>query len=77
MSKVQDYTIHQFLTKNDVKATIQEIIRALGEDEETKRIIEEKISNMTRFGLITIEGDMITIKQGEKERGRAASDLSE
>jgi predicted transcriptional regulator len=66
MSIVQDYTIYQFLTKNNGKATIQEIIRALGEDEETKRIIEEKISNMARFGLITIEGDMITIKQGER-----------
>jgi hypothetical protein len=67
MSKVQDYTIHQFLKKNNGKATIQEIIQALGEDEETKRIIEEKISNMARFGLITIEGDVITIKQREKE----------
>ena len=67
MSEVQDYTIHQFLAKNNGKATIQEIIQALGEDEETKRIIEEKISNMARFGLITIEGDMITIKQGEKK----------
>ena len=67
MSTIQDYTIHQFLTKNNGKATIQEIIQALGDDEETKRIIEEKISTMARFGLITIEGDTITIKQREKD----------
>ena len=67
MSTIQDYTIHQFLTKNNGKATIHEIIQALGDDEETKRIIEEKISTMARFGLITIEGDTITIKQREKD----------
>ena len=66
MSKVQDYTIHQFLMKNNGKATRQEIIHALGENEETKRIVEEKISTMARFGVITVEGDLVTIKQREK-----------
>jgi hypothetical protein len=66
MSEVQDYMIHQFLMKNNGKAKRQEIIRALGENEETKRIIEEKITTMERFGIVTIDGDLVTIKQREK-----------
>ncbi|MEM2851436.1 MAG: hypothetical protein QXW18_06515 [Candidatus Bathyarchaeia archaeon] len=67
MSGVQDYMIHQFLTKNNGKAKRQEIIRALGKTEETKRIVEEKISTMARFGIVTIDGDLVTIKRREKE----------
>ena len=66
MSEVQDYMIHQFLIKNNGKAKRQEIIRALGENEETKRIVEEKITMMARFGIVTIDGDLVIIKQREK-----------
>jgi len=58
--------IHQFFMKNDGKAKRQEIIRAFGENEETKRIVEEKITMMARFGLVTIDGDLVIIKQREK-----------
>jgi hypothetical protein len=66
MSEVQDYMIHQFLMKNSGKAKRQEIIRALGENEETKRVVEEKIMMMARFGIVTIDGDLVIIKQKEK-----------
>ncbi len=66
MSEIQDYMIHQFLIENKGKAKRQDIIRALGKNEETKRIVEEKISMMARFGIVTIDGDLVVIKQREK-----------
>ena len=66
MSEIQDYMIHQFLTKNNGKAKRREIIRALGTNEETKRIIEERIMMMARFGIVSIDEDTVTIKQKEK-----------
>ena len=67
MSEVQDYMIHQFLMKNNGKATRQEIIYALGKSAEAKRIVEEKISMMARFGIVTIDGDLVIMKRREKE----------
>lgn len=67
MSEVHDYMIHQFLMKNNGKATRQEIVQALGKGENAKRIIEEKISIMARFGIVTVDGDLVTIKRREKE----------
>ncbi len=66
MSEVQDYMIHQFLMKNNGKAKRQEIIHTFGENEETKRIVEEKITMMARFGIVTIDGDLVIMKQREK-----------
>ena len=43
MSEVQDYMIYQFLKENGGKAKRQEIIRALGQNEETKRVVKEKL----------------------------------
>lgn len=55
--------IHQFLVKNNGKATKREILDALGKDEEARRIVEEKLSMMERFGLVTIKGDLVTLKR--------------
>jgi hypothetical protein len=66
MSEIQDYMVHQFLVKNNGKAKRQEVIRAFGENEETKRIVEEKIMMMARFGIVTVDGDLVIIKQREK-----------
>jgi len=55
--------IHQFLVKNNGKATRREILDALGKDEETRRIVEEKLSMMQRFGLVTIDGDLVALKK--------------
>ena len=62
MLEVQDYMIHQFFMKNKGKAKRQAIIRALGKNEETKRIVEEKITMMARFGIVTFEGNLVIIK---------------
>ena len=55
MSEIKDYMIHQFLVKNNGKATKQEILDALGNNEEARRLIEEKLLMMERFGVITIK----------------------
>lgn len=65
MSEVQDYMIHQFLREKNGKATRKQIIDALGKNEESKRIVGEKISMMARFGIVTIDGDMVIIKRRE------------
>ena len=62
MWMVQDYMIHKFVRERGGKALKQDIFEALGTDEETKRIIGEKLTMMARFGIITIEGDVIRIK---------------
>ena len=54
--------IHEFLIKNNGKARKQDIIDAFGGDDETARIINEKLSMMERFGLITIKGEEVEIK---------------
>lgn len=63
LPKIQDYMIHQFLRKNNGKATKKEIFEALGKDDETKRIVNEKIGMMERFGLVDVKGDLVTIKK--------------
>jgi len=63
LSGVQDYMIHQFLMKNNGKATKQQIIEALGKSEEDKRVVREKIMMMARFGIVSIDGDLVTIKR--------------
>ena len=65
MSEVQDYMIHQFLVKNNGKATKQQILEALGKNEESKRVVREKLMMMERFGIISIKGDLVSIKSRE------------
>lgn len=64
---VQDYTIHRFISKSG-RVTKQEICEALGSDEESKRIIEEKLRMMERFGIVVIEGDVVRIDRSGKAR---------
>ena len=59
---VQDHIIHRFLRERNGKATKKEILEALGGDEESKRLIEEKVTMMARFDILTIEGDVVSIK---------------
>lgn len=63
MSEIQDYMIYRFLMGRNGKASKQEIMNALAKNEEEKRIVEEKLSMMERFGLIKIEGNRIIIKE--------------
>ena len=59
---IQDYKIHRFIREQGGKTTKKEIFEALGSDKESKRLIEDKLMMMARFGLITINGDEVTIK---------------
>lgn len=54
--------IHKFIRENNGKATMKEILKALGKSEEDRRIIREKISMMERFGMLTVKGDLVIIK---------------
>jgi len=54
--------IYQFLLNRNGRARRHEIIEALGKKEEEKQIVREKISMMERFGIVTIKGDLVTIK---------------
>ena len=62
MSSIQDFVIYRFIKERNGKAGIREIIKALGKNDEDKRLIIEKIRTMERFGMLTIEGDTVTIK---------------
>jgi len=55
--------IYEIITQNEGKATKQEIFDKLGKDRETKRVVEEKLAMMERFGLITIDGNLVTLKK--------------
>jgi len=63
LSGIQDYMIYEIITKNEGKATKQEILDKLGKDKETKRVVEEKLGMMERFGLISIDGNLVTLKK--------------
>ena len=58
---VQDYMIHRFIREKSGKATKQEVLEAFGNDEETRRMVEEKLSMMQRFGILVIDGDVIRL----------------
>jgi len=62
MSQIFEHTIHGFIKKRGGSASKKEIYAALGEDADSKRIIDEKLRMMERFGLIVIEGDKVKIK---------------
>jgi len=55
--------IHRFLREKNGKATIQEIFNALSSNDEDKRLIIEKIRMMERFGMVTVEGNLVTIRK--------------
>ena len=53
--------IHKFISERGGKATKQEIFEALGNDEESRRMIGEKLTTMERFGISAIDGDEVTL----------------
>ena len=58
---VQEYIIHGFLREQGGRATKKQILEALGSDEESKRLIKEKLMLMARFGIITISGENVIL----------------
>ena len=62
MARVYEYTIHRFLRERGGSASKKEIYRALGDDDESRRLIDEKLRMMERFGLIVIDREEVNIK---------------
>ena len=62
MIEIYEHTIHRFLREHDGSASRDEIYRALGEDMETRRGIDERLRMMERFGLVVIDGEEVKIK---------------
>ena len=61
MSEIFEYKIHDFLRRSGGSSK-EEIYKAFGEDIEAKRIIDEKLRMMERFGLIIIEKEEVRLK---------------
>jgi hypothetical protein len=59
-----DHVIYQFLTENDGGVTKrEELFDVFGVSEEVRKTIKEKLLMMERFGLITIQGDLIIVRK--------------
>lgn len=62
MARVYEHTIHRFLRERGGSASKKEIYGALGDDVESRQMIDEKLRMMERFGLIVIDGEEVNIK---------------
>ena len=59
---VFEHTIHRFLREQGGSASKKNIYKALGDDSESRRRIDEKLSMMERFGLVVIDGEEVRVK---------------
>ena len=62
MSEIYEYMIHDFLRKSGGSASKEEIYRAFGGSIEAKRMIDEKLGMMERFGIVIIEKEEVRLK---------------
>lgn len=62
MAAIYEHTIHRFLRERGGSASKREIYRALGDDVESRQMIDEKLRMMERFGLVDIDGEEVNIK---------------
>jgi hypothetical protein len=62
MPEIYEHAIHKFLREHDGSASKNEIYKALGDDAESRRMIDEKLRMMERFGLIVIDGEKVNVK---------------
>jgi DNA-binding HxlR family transcriptional regulator len=64
MAVVYEYVIHRFLRDRGGSASKKEIYRALGDDTAaSRRMIDERLRMMERFGLVIIDGEEVKVKQ--------------
>ncbi len=62
--RTTDHAIYQFLAENNGGATKrEELLDVFGLNEKVRRIIREKLLMMERFGLITIQGNIVAVKK--------------
>jgi hypothetical protein len=62
MAEIYEHVIHKFLREHGGSASKNEIYKALGDDAESRRMIDEKLRMMERFGLIVIDGEKVNVK---------------
>ena len=60
--EIYEHAIHKFLRERGGSASKNEIYKALGDDAESRRMIDEKLRMMERFGLIVIDGEKVNVK---------------
>lgn len=61
IAAIQDYMIYNVLRDRGGRATKAQIFEALGGGDEVRKVVEEKLRMMARFGLVVVEGDMVKI----------------
>ena len=62
MVEIYEHTIHSFLGGRGGAASGDEIYKALGDDAESRRRIDERHRMMERIGLVVIDGEEVKIK---------------
>ena len=62
MAGIYEHTIHRFLRERGGSASKREIYKALGDDDTSRTMIDEKLSMMERFGLVIIDGEEVKVK---------------
>jgi len=62
MAVIYEHMIHRFLRERGGSASKKEIYKALGDDSESRRMIDEKLRMMERFGLIVVDGEEVKLK---------------
>jgi hypothetical protein len=61
IAEIQDYMIYRVIRDHGGMVTKKQIFEALGTDEKTKKVIEEKLRKMTSFQIVAVEGDNVRI----------------
>jgi hypothetical protein len=62
MAAIFEHMIHRFLRDHGGSALKKEIYKALGDDPASRRMIQEKLRMMERFGLVVIDGEKVKVK---------------
>ena len=62
MVEIYEHTIYGFLGERGGSASRDEIYRALGDDVESRRRIDERLRMMERLELVIIDGEEVKIK---------------
>lgn len=62
MAVIFEHMIHRFLRDRGGSASKKEIYKAFGDDPASRRMIQEKLGMMERFGLVVIDGEEVKIK---------------
>ncbi|MEM2851445.1 MAG: hypothetical protein QXW18_06560 [Candidatus Bathyarchaeia archaeon] len=68
MVPIYEHTIHRFPMENGGSALKMEIYKALGEDDPSRKTIDEKLRMMERFGLVIIDGEKVKVKKNLQQK---------